>query len=53
MAQAKTMKLREYGTDILSHTEANFETPQTKSIRSNNTFKSTALNSEADEPLSK
>ncbi len=51
MAQAKTMKLKEYNPDILSHQVGNIETPQSTSIRFNNTFKSTALSSElANEP---
>jgi hypothetical protein len=46
MAQAKTMKLKEYKTDILSHQVGSIETPQSNSIRFNNTFKSTALTNE-------
>ena len=48
MAQAKTMKLKEYNPDILSHQVGTIETPQSSSIRFNNTFKSTALSSEFD-----
>ena len=51
MAQAKVMKLKEYGTDILAHSEAVLETPTTKSIRFNNTFKSTALCTEEDQSM--
>ena len=49
MSQAKTMKLKEYGTDILSHSETVVDTPQTKNVRQNNTFKSSALSTEFEE----
>jgi hypothetical protein len=41
MAASRTMKLKEYGTDILTHSN-NSESDQ-KNVRFNNTFKSSIL----------
>jgi len=46
------MKLKEYGTSILNHEEAGLQTPQTRNVRNNNTFKSSAFSTEPDEQLS-
>lgn len=42
MSQAKTMKLKEYNTDILSHTPANFNS-EAKTVRLNGTFQSSVM----------
>lgn len=43
MSHAKAMKMREYGTDILSHSSQPIEATPSKSIRNNNTFKSSVM----------
>ena len=42
MSQAKAMKLKEYGTDVLTHTPGNFNS-DAKNARMNNTFKSSVM----------
>lgn len=41
MAESKNMKMKEYGTDLISHPDR-FES-QPRNIRFNNTFKSSVL----------
>ena len=42
MSLARTMKAKEYGTDILSHTPQNFSST-TKNVRNNGTFTSSFM----------
>ena len=41
MAESRTLKLKEYGTDIISHSNNNEN--EAKNVRFNNTFKSSIL----------
>jgi hypothetical protein len=47
MALAKNMKLKEYGTDILSHIEKNESFVSTK-VRANRTFVTSSILAEPD-----
>jgi hypothetical protein len=44
MNKAKQMKLKEYGTDVLSHATDNNQNSNTSRVRANNTFKSNVMN---------
>ena len=41
MADARAMKFKEYGTDLISHSSQNIDEP--RNVRFNNTFKSSIL----------
>lgn len=53
MSEAKAMKMREYGTDVISHELCyanNAEVSNNRTIRTSNTFKSRVLDTASGEP---
>ena len=46
MSDARTLKMKEYGTDVLSHNPANTES--CTNVRANNTFKSSIMDQTPD-----